>query len=258
MLSFRFVYGFVILFLMQVQLCCDDAVLWGALGVALMCSTQTAVNSAHRASVDRASVESSSAVADSDVGGHSWLAETIARAHHCFCTAAKIDDHNVDNFCNFAVFNAEIACDYVKAKHLFAKALHINPDHAETILNYANLLDSLEEHEQAMRLLRSGVASHPLHPRMLACLADSIVKCGGDFEEARDYFSRAIESKLGSSDAMLLAAYADFLMDVFGDSKAAAAAYAKAADLVQGKGQVDVLVRLVFFVLSCVFSPIVC
>jgi hypothetical protein len=41
---------------------------------------------------------------------------------------------------------------------------------------------------------------------------------------------------------MLHAAYADFLMDVFGDSEAAAAIYAKAAANVSGKAQVDVLV----------------
>ena len=41
---------------------------------------------------------------------------------------------------------------------------------------------------------------------------------------------------------MLHAAYADFLMDVFGDSEAAAAMYANAAVLVKGREHVDVLV----------------
>jgi hypothetical protein len=43
---------------------------------------------------------------------------------------------------------------------------------------------------------------------------------------------------------MLHAAYADFLMDVFGDSEAAAAAYAQAAAMVTGRAQADVLVCL--------------
>jgi hypothetical protein len=75
-----------------------------------------------------------------------------------------------------------------------------------------------------------------------ACLADSIVRCGGDLDEARDWFKRACDSSRGSSDAMLLAAFADFLMDVYGDVDAAAEAYAKAAALVNSRGQVDVLV----------------
>ena len=77
---------------------------------------------------------------------------------------------------------------------------------------------------------------------MTACLADSIVRCGGDLEEARDCFARACESSSGATDAMLHAAYADFLMDVFGDSAAAAAMYANAAVLVKGREHVDVLV----------------
>jgi hypothetical protein len=42
---------------------------------------------------------------------------------------------------------------------------------------------------------------------------------------------------------MLHAAYADFLMDVFGDSEGAAVQYAAAAALVKGRDQADVLVR---------------
>ena len=76
-----------------------------------------------------------------------------------------------------------------------------------------------------------------------ACLADSIVRCGGDFDEARDWFKRACDSSGGASDAMLHAAFADFLMDVYGDVDAATAAYAKAALLVNNRSQVDVLVR---------------
>ncbi len=75
-----------------------------------------------------------------------------------------------------------------------------------------------------------------------ACLADSIVRCGGDFDEARDWFKRACDSSGGASDAMLHAAFADFLMDVYGDVDAATAAYARAAGLVNSRGQVDVLV----------------
>jgi hypothetical protein len=46
---------------------------------------------------------------------------------------------------------------------------------------------------------------------------------------------------------MLHAAFADFLMDVYGDVDAATAAYARAAALVNSRGQVDVLV-------SCLWS----
>jgi hypothetical protein len=112
-----------------------------------------------------------------------------------------------------------------------------------------------------MRMLRSGAAVHVQHARIngqivlhaspisphapaAACLADSIVTCGGDLHEARDFFARACASSSGAGDAMLQAAFADFLMDVFGDSAAAAAAYQKAAQLVDGKAHVDVLVRL--------------
>jgi hypothetical protein len=44
---------------------------------------------------------------------------------------------------------------------------------------------------------------------------------------------------------MLHAAYADFLMDVFGDSEGAAVEYAAAAALVKGREHADVLVRCV-------------
>ena len=46
---------------------------------------------------------------------------------------------------------------------------------------------------------------------------------------------------------MLHAAFADFLMDVYGDVDAATAAYARAAALVNNRSQVDVLV-------SCLWS----
>ena len=215
-----------------VKLCCDDAMMWGALGVALMCSIQTG-----RQAGDGGD--------GCDAG--EWIAETVARTQHCFATASRLDGHNVENLCNFAVFTAEIEGDYPKAKELFARALRVDPNHAETLLNYANFLDAQEQHEHAMRLLQTGAAAHPQHARLLACLADSIVTCEGNLDEAREFFARACACSSGSSDAMLHAAYADFLMDVFGDSDAAAAAFAKAAGMVRGRGEADVLVSYATF-----------
>jgi len=219
-----------------VKLCCDDAITWGALGVALMCSIQMGGMGGGDGDGDGDGDESEASTA-----------EFVARAQHCFAAADKLDGKNVENLCNHAVFTSEIACNYPRAKELFARALRIDPNHAETLLNYANFLDAQEQQEQAMRLLQQGVAAHPQHARMLACLADSIVRCGGDLDEARGYFARACACSSGAADAMLHAAYADFLMDVFEDSRGAAAAYAKAAGMVRGQEQADVLVSYATF-----------
>ncbi len=104
---------------------------------------------------------------DDDDDADSWIAESIARAQHCFSTAEKLDPKNVDNLCNFAVFSSEIAGDVSRAKgrmpsctsraqilklmtELFARALKCNENHAETLLNYANFLDAQDEHEQGV------------------------------------------------------------------------------------------------------------
>ena len=41
-----------------------------------------------------------------DVGADNWIAESIARAQHCFPIAEKLDPNNADNLCNFAVFSS--------------------------------------------------------------------------------------------------------------------------------------------------------
>ena len=90
-----------------VKMCCDDAVLWGSLGVALMCN----IHGDRKRSADAYT----DADAD-DVDADNWIAESIARAQHCFAIAEKLDPNNVDNLCNFAVFFSEIAGDISRAK----------------------------------------------------------------------------------------------------------------------------------------------
>jgi hypothetical protein len=143
-------------------MCCDDSVMWGALAVALMCCVQGGKKKA--ASVTGAGADAD-ADADDEADAEDWVAESIARAQHCFATAHKLDPKNADNLCNFAVFSAEIACDVSRAKgavfhlalrqsslklspELFASALKCDANHAETLLNFANFLDGQGEHEQ--------------------------------------------------------------------------------------------------------------
>ncbi len=92
----------------QVKMCCDDAVMWGALAVSLMCSIQSGRQA------------SAAAAADDDDDDDLWVAESIARAQHCFAAAHKLDPKNVDNLCNYAVFSSEIAGDASRAKGLKA------------------------------------------------------------------------------------------------------------------------------------------
>jgi hypothetical protein len=97
----------------QVKMCCDDAVMWGALAVSLMCSIQSG-RQANPAAAAAAAADDAAAAEDDDL----WVAESIARAQHCFATAHKLDPKNVDNLCNYAVFSSEIAGDATRAKGL--------------------------------------------------------------------------------------------------------------------------------------------
>ncbi len=74
-----------------------------------MCSVQGGSKSGATAAAAAATAEDAAAAED-------WVAESIARAEHCFATAHKLDPKNVANLCNFAVFAAEIACDASRAK----------------------------------------------------------------------------------------------------------------------------------------------
>jgi hypothetical protein len=98
----------------QVKMCCDDAVMWGALAVSLMCSIQSGRQASPAAAA--AAGDDGDAAEDDDL----WVAESIARAQHCFATAHKLDPKNVDNLCNYAVFSSEIAGDASRAKGLRA------------------------------------------------------------------------------------------------------------------------------------------
>lgn len=142
--------------------------MWGALAVSMMCSIQ----SGRRANAADTASDAANAADDDDVDG--WLAESIARAQHCFATAHRLDPKNIDNLCNYAVFSSEIAGDASRAKgaafpwiltpplpplflmiqhsrpatELFASALKCDANHAETLLNFANFLDGQGDHEQ--------------------------------------------------------------------------------------------------------------
>ena len=98
----------------QVKMCCDDAVMWGALAVSLMCSIQSGRQASPAAAAD--DDHDDAAAEDDDL----WVAESIARAQHCFTAAHKLDPKNVDNVCNYAVFSSEIAGDASRAKGLRA------------------------------------------------------------------------------------------------------------------------------------------
>jgi hypothetical protein len=92
-------------------------VLWGALGVALMCN----IHGASKRSADGADGGGDDVDDKEDADG--WIAESIARAQHCFSTAEKLDPKNVDNLCNFAVFSSEIAGDVFRAKGLMLSCI---------------------------------------------------------------------------------------------------------------------------------------
>jgi hypothetical protein len=66
---------------LQVKLCYDDSMLWASLAVALLCCIQQGAN--------RRTDAADAADADADVDD--WIAESVARAQHCFATAERID-----------------------------------------------------------------------------------------------------------------------------------------------------------------------
>jgi hypothetical protein len=68
---------------LQVKLCYDDSMLWASLAVALLCCIQQGANRRTDAADDAADA------ADDDVDD--WIAESVARAQHCFATAERID-----------------------------------------------------------------------------------------------------------------------------------------------------------------------
>ena len=59
--------------------------LWASLAVALLCCIQQGPS--RRAAADAAAADDAAAAADVD----DWIAESVARAQHCFATAERID-----------------------------------------------------------------------------------------------------------------------------------------------------------------------
>jgi len=132
------------------------------------------------------------------------------RAAHYYQRAIKQDPEHANSLGNYANLLHYIKKDYDQAQTMYKRAIRADPHHANNLGNYANLLHYVKKDpERAGKYYRCAVKADGHHANNLGNFAALLHYMIKDFKGAREHYERALE--VDPNHAINLSNYAEFL-----------------------------------------------
>lgn len=132
------------------------------------------------------------------------------RASHYYQRAIKKEPEHANSLGNYANLLHYIRKDYEQAIVMYKRAIRADSHHANNLGNYANLLHYVKKDtERAAKYYKCAIKADPHHANNLGNYAALLHYMAKDFPGAREHYERALE--VDSNHAINLANYAEFL-----------------------------------------------
>jgi len=132
------------------------------------------------------------------------------RAAHYYQRAIKKEPEHANSLGNYANLLHYIRKDYEQAIVMYKRAIRADSHHANNLGNYANLLHYVKKDtERAAKYYKCAIKADPHHANNLGNYAALLHYMAKDFPGAREHYERALE--VDSNHAINLANYAEFL-----------------------------------------------
>jgi tetratricopeptide (TPR) repeat protein len=130
---------------------------------------------------------------------------------------------------NYALFMKKIREDYDKAEEFYKRAIETDPNHANNLGGYAIFLRSIrEDYDKAEELYKRAIEANPNHAGHLGNYAVFMESIREDYDKAEELYKRAIEAD--PSVANILGNYAIFLRSIREDYDKAEELYKRAIE----------------------------
>jgi serine/threonine protein kinase len=148
------------------------------------------------------------------------------RAAHYYQRAIKKDPEHANSLGNFANLLHYIRKDYDQAIVMYKRAIRADSHHANNLGNYANLLHYVKKDaERAAKYYKCAIKADPHHANNLGNYAALLHYMVKDYAAAREHYERALE--VDANHAINLANYAEFLAYACGEIERAEEFYVR-------------------------------
>jgi len=138
------------------------------------------------------------------------------RAAHYYQRAIKKDPEHANSLGNYANLLHYIKKDYDQAITFYKRAIRADSHHANNLGNYANLLHYVKKDaERAAKYYKCAIKADGHHANNLGNYAALLHYMLKDYNAAREHYERAIE--VDNNHAINLANYAEFLAHACGE-----------------------------------------
>lgn len=148
------------------------------------------------------------------------------RAAHYYQRAIKKDPEHANSLGNYANLLHYIRKDYDQAIVMYKRAIRADSHHANNLGNYANLLHYVKKDaERAAKYYKCAIKADPHHANNLGNYAALLHYMMKEYPLAREHYERALE--VDSNHAINLANYAEFLSHACGEIERAEEFYVR-------------------------------
>lgn len=148
------------------------------------------------------------------------------RAAHYYQRAIKKDPEHANSLGNYANLLHYIRKDYDQAIVMYKRAIRADSHHANNLGNYANLLHYVKKDaERAAKYYKCAIKADPHHANNLGNYAALLHYMVKDYVAAREHYERGLE--VDSNHAINLANYAEFLSHACGEIERAEEFYVR-------------------------------
>jgi len=148
------------------------------------------------------------------------------RAAHYYQRAIKRDPEHANSLGNYANLLHYIKKDYDQAIVFYKRAIRADSHHANNLGNYANLLHYVKKDaERAAKYYKCAIKADGHHANNLGNYAALLHYLLKDFPGAREHYERALE--VDTNHAINLANYAEFLAHACGEVERAEEFYVR-------------------------------
>lgn len=152
------------------------------------------------------------------------------RAAHYYNRAIKKDPEHANSLGNYANLLHYIKKDYDQAIVMYKRAIRADSHHANNLGNYANLLHYVKKDaDRAAKYYKCAIKADPHHANNLGNFAALLHFMQKDYAGAREHYDRALE--VDPNHAINLSNYAEFLAHACGEVERAEEFYVRGLKL---------------------------